>query len=180
MRLVFHLIFSFVLLASAPTYADDAAARSQERADLLEALRNAPNQQIADAAADALWRLWFTAPDEKAQALLDAAMERRGQRDFAGAIEHLDELVAHAPDYAEGWNQRATILFLQERFDRSLDDIVKTLELEPAHFGSLSGRAVILMRQGRVALAQKALREAVAIHPYLRERGMLIEIPDAD
>ena len=58
--------------------------------------------------------------------MLDAAMERRSQYDFAGAIEHLDKLVAHAPDYAEGWNQRATILFLQEKYDRSLEDVATT------------------------------------------------------
>ena len=173
-----HLIRTFLILLAlaAPAQADDAA-RAEERADLLTALKSAPSETVGRAAADALWKLWMTAPDEEAQAMLDAALERRRQYDFAGAIEHLDKLVDYAPDYAEGWNQRATVLFLQENYDRSLDDIIKTLELEPAHFGSLAGRAMILMRQGRMALGQAALREAVDIHPYLRERSMLIAVP---
>ena len=51
------------------------------------------------------------------------------------------------------------------------------LALEPKHFGALAGKARILMRQGRVSLGQKALREAIDIHPWIAERTMLIEVP---
>lgn len=176
MKKLAHIFAMLALLFAMPAMADDTA-RAEERAALLQALKSAPDETVAFAAADAIWELWLTAPDEKAQAMLDAALERRGNYDFAGAIEHLDDLIDYAPDYAEGWNQRATMLFLQEKYGRSLDDIIETLEREPAHFGALAGRAVILMRQGRTALGQKALREAIAIHPYLRERSMLIVVP---
>jgi tetratricopeptide (TPR) repeat protein len=166
------LCFSTGLLA------DDETARAEERADLLAALKTAPNDKVALAAITAIWELWQTAPDEQAQELLDNARQRMRVYDFNGAMVHLDELVAYAPDYAEGWNTRATTLFLQEKYDRSLDDVEKTLALEPAHFGALSGKAVILMRQGRAALSQKALRRAVEVNPYLRERGMLIDVPE--
>ena len=155
--------------------ADDEVARAEERADLLAALKAAPNEQVANAAVSAIWEHWQTAPDEKAQKLLDSARQRMRVADFDGAMEHLDELVAYAPDYSEGWNTRATTLFLQQKYDRSLEDVIKTLELEPAHFGALTGRAIILMRQGRVGMSQRALRRAVEVNPYLRERSLLIE-----
>jgi len=167
------LIFSMTSLALAESAKD--TARAEERADLFVALKAAPNEKVANAAIRAIWELWQTAPDEESQVMLDAARQRMRVYDFNGAIEHLDNLVIHAPDYAEGWNTRATTLFLQEKFDLSLEDVEKTLELEPKHFGALAGKAVILMRQGRAELSQDALREAVAINPYLRERGMLLE-----
>ena len=157
-------------------YDDDA--RAEERADLLIALKKAPDQRVANAAVSAIWEHWQTAPDEKAQGLLDSARNRMRVYDFVGAMEFLDQLVEYSPDYAEGWNTRATTLFLQEKFDLSLEDVEKTLELEPAHFGALAGKAVILMRQGRGALSQKALRRAVEVNPFLREREMLIKTPE--
>ncbi len=172
------LIASILLISMTSVAFSDAAqdtARAEERADLFTALKAAPNEDVANAAIRAIWELWQTAPDEEAQTMLDAARKRMRVYDFNGAIEHLDELVAYAPDYAEGWNTRATTLFLQEKYDQSLADVDKTLELEPKHFGALAGKAVILMRQGRAELSQDALREAVELNPYLRERHMLIE-----
>ena len=177
MNLVGVIASVLLISTTSAVFADaaDDAARAEEQADLFSALKNAPNEKVANAAVQAIWELWQTAPDAKAQAMLDAARSRMGVYDFDGAIEHLDELVAYAPDYAEGWNTRATILFLQEKYDESLEDVAKTLELEPNHFGALSGKAVILMRQGRIDLSQDALREAVELNPFLSERRMLIE-----
>ena len=93
-------------------------------------------------------------------------MRMRGQYDFQGARDLLDEVIAEAPDYAEGWNQRAFVLFLQGNYEASLEDIDKTLALEPRHFGALSGKAMIFMTLGRVKLGQETLRQAVEIHPY--------------
>ena len=162
------------LEAQVPTSAEVAA----EREWLFEALRTAPTEEIGAAIADQIWRFWFRqGPDNEANQIMAKAMERRDSHDFAGAIEHLDELVAVAPNWAEAWNQRATVLFFQEYYDRSLEDVEKVLALEPKHFGALAGKAVILMHQGRVELGQKALREAVAVHPWLKERGMLLPVP---
>jgi tetratricopeptide (TPR) repeat protein len=89
-------------------------------------------------------------------------------------------VVKQAPDYAQGWNQRAFILFLQEKYDQSLSDIEKALELEPRHFGAMAGQARILMRQCRFVTGQKTLKQAVKIHPFLRERSMIVETGEKD
>ncbi len=102
-------------------------------------------------------------------------MERRSAYDYAGAIAILDRLVALAPDWAEAWNQRATMRFLADDLDGSLADCERVLELEPKHFGALSGQALILMRQGRFDTAQSILRKAVEIDPFLAERALLVE-----
>ena len=151
--------------------------RSAERRDLLKALRFSPDPAAGVEAANAVWAFWTTAPDETAQDMLDRGMAAmRDQRpDIAESI--LEDLVAYCPDFAEGWNQRAFARFLNSKLDASLEDIAAALKLEPVHFGALSGRAMILVRQGRSRLAQIALRRAVLVHPWLSERQFLEEIP---
>ena len=155
-------------LIALPAAADDARYET-----LLTDLRGAETKAEADRLSDEIWQVWLTAPDEAAQEVLDAAMERRMNYDFFGAIGHLDRLVESYPDYAEGWNQRATMYFLIGDFDRSLADVAEVLAREPRHFGALSGKAVILYRQGKVPLAQITVREALKHHPFLNERAIL-------
>ncbi len=136
-------------------------------------LADAQSQAEADALSSEIWRIWLTAPDPAAQEVLDAALVRRQARDYLGAILHLERLIKGWPEYAEGWNQRATIHFLRGDYDASLADVAEVLAREPRHFGALSGKAVILYQQGRIALAQITLRRALKHHPFLRERAIL-------
>ncbi|MFN0264388.1 tetratricopeptide repeat protein [Tepidamorphus sp. 3E244] len=173
------------LLACTPQFAGAQEQRPAQSSDirdwLFEALKTAPTQQIGTEVANQIWRHWFQqAPDATASELMAAATKRRREYDFAGAIEILDKLVEHSPEWAEAWNQRATVLFFQDRFDESLEDVDKVLELEPKHFGALAGKGVILMRQGRMQLSQKALRRAVEIHPWIQERNLLLNVPGED
>ncbi|MBI1401952.1 MAG: hypothetical protein GC147_01900 [Porphyrobacter sp.] len=157
------------------TLQGDPATRAAERERLLAALAAAKDESEARIAADAVWRFWFRAPTPEAGELMSRAMERRKLYDNAGGVEILDELLKLAPDWAEAWNQRATLRFLMEDFDGSLSDCEKVLELEPKHFGALAGQALILFRQGRVEAAQTALRKAIAIDAFIPERALLVE-----
>ena len=168
------LVFSPDLRAQTPLTAETIAERDR----LLEALRTAPTEAAGQGTAYQVWQFWMhQAPDADSAAMMEQVLERRRQYDLAGAMEHLDRLVAHAPDWSEAWNQRATVLYFQEDYDRSLEDVEQVLALEPKHFGALAGKAVMLMRQGRITLGQQALREALAIHPWLSERRMLLPVP---
>ena len=175
----FILLSAFILIA-APVVAQTCpqpADTSAVRAPLMAALAKAPDEASAKVIADQIWRIWTTAPDEKAQALLDRGMERREAYDFEEAEKVLDALIAYCPDYVEGYNQRAFIRFLRENYDSSLEDLDLVLEKMPDHFAAMSGKALVLMSQGRMELGQKVLREALALNPWLKERGMLIVVP---
>ena len=109
----------------------------------------------------------------------NAALARAGvfflEEMYADALAVLEPLPLAAPGFAEAWNQKAFAHFLKFEFDEALEDLDRTLEIEPRHFGALSGRALTLMRQGRMQLGQTALRDALKVHPFLPERALLIE-----
>ncbi len=166
-------------LAAAPAAAECPAKppRPEERAALLADLAEAPSELDGRIAADAVRRFWAEAPDARAQALIDRVFDRRRWHDLEAAEQAARELVAYCPDFAEGWNQLATVLYERGRLDASLAAVDEVLALEPAHFGALSGRGLILMAQGRTAAAQRALREAAAIHPWMAERALILPEP---
>ena len=177
---LFRMIAARLLLSLSLAITASAAAAQDGYEDLLAALAKSGSKAEADALSGRIWQIWLTAPDAAAQEVLDAAMTRRENYDFLGAIRHLDRLIETYPDYAEGWNQRATMHFLRGDFDASLSDVAETLAREPRHFGALSGKAVILFQQGRIPLAQIAIREALKYHPFLNERAILDANPGKD
>ncbi len=176
--LILALLLSLAISGVASAQGREAPAPGYE--GLLEQLRDAKSQGEADILAGRIWEIWLTAPDETAQELLDGSIERRRAGDFLGAIQQLDRLVSSYPDYVEGWNQRATMFFLTGEFEKSLADVAEVLAREPRHFGALSGKAVILAQQGKIPLAQIAVREALRHHPFLRERALLDASPGTD
>jgi len=167
------LIAMFSSLYSLSVTADELSIKNQ-KLDMLKTLAEAKSELEGRTAEDALWRFWFDqAPSTKVRSKLDAAIERREAYDFEAAENLLDEVVALAPDYAEGYNQRAFIRFLRENFTASMSDLNRALVLEPDHFGALAGIYLIHSRQGETELAFEALEQAVILHPWLQERGGL-------
>jgi len=154
--------------------ADEHAATAGEKAGLFEALANAESEQEGRSAEDAIWRFWFNqSPTPEVRASLDAGIERREAYDFEAAENHLDKVVEAAPSYAEGYNQRAFVRFLRENFLEAQADLEIALELEPEHFGAMSGLHHILRIQNRHEAAMQLLQQAVIIHPWLKERSAL-------
>ena len=97
--------------------------------------------------------------------LLDRGRSALEEGDTARAIGHLSALIDHAPEFAEGYNARATAYFHQGRFGLSLDDIGRTLALNPRHFGAMTGLALILEELGETDGALIAWREVEKLHP---------------
>lgn len=115
------------------------------------------------------------APDEAAQAALDAGLRARESYDFLGAIEEYDRLVSYCPTYAEGYNQRAFVAFLRQDYEAALTDLDTALDYSPRHVGAQSGRALTLLNLGRLAEARTQLLEALENNPWLSERFLLQE-----
>jgi tetratricopeptide (TPR) repeat protein len=150
------------------------AQKADIKAQLFERLASATTEQEGRAAEDAIWQLWVDHPDPETRDAIARGMRQRDSYDWDTALESFTGVIAKQPDYAEGWNQRAFIHFLKEDFEASYADLENALALEPLHFGALSGQALILMRTGQFEAGQMTLKKAVALHPFLKERGMLV------
>ncbi len=57
---------------------------------------------------------------------------------------------------------------MMQNFGKSMADIEQTLELEPRHFGALSGMAQIMKNTGRKELALEAYQRVLDIYPMMR------------
>jgi len=157
-------------------YAETAGKRDR----LFKALKTAKTEREGRLAENAVWNWWLDqAPTLEVREAIDHGMKRREAYDFEAAEMAFDKAVEQAPDYAEGWNQRAFVRFLRDNVDGSLSDLEKAAELDPDHFAAWSGMYHVLIRMGRPEVAVSALTRAVTIHPWLKERGMLPPDPDA-
>lgn len=116
---------------------------------------------------DLIWGLWMQHGKAAAEDKLEQATRAIAEREFETAEGLLDELVAEQPDYAEAWNKRATLHFLQKRDPESVADIRRTLELEPRHFGAICGFAQICLRHEERVAAMFAFDAALRINPHL-------------
>ena len=169
MRLRILSVF-FLMLAGFVT--QPALSSSDKLDSLFEQLKQAGDQVTARQVENEIWQTWFESGDKKIDELMRQAMRERSSYNFEAALEIVNEVISRKPDYAEAWNQRATIHFHQSKFEKSLEDIATTLELEPRHFGAMAGRALIRLQQNKPTLAMQNVIEASKLHPYLPEKSL--------
>ncbi|WP_052950597.1 tetratricopeptide repeat protein [Devosia limi] len=145
---------------------------------LFAQLRIAPGAAAARAIDQKIWIAWTSPADPPLAARMREILVLRSGMDLPTAMDLLNQLVVDYPEYAEGWNQRATLHYLMSDYAASLADIEKVLQFEPRHFGALVGRAMIYRSQGKQALALRDMAAALAIHPFLVERALFPELLD--
>ncbi len=134
---------------------------------LFDVLAEAPDLHQAQKVESVIWALWLNHDDARVMQLMSIAATAMGEGLMEAALEQVDQVVDRAPDFAEGWNRRATIYYMLSRYEDSLADIERVLALEPRHFGALSGRGLCMMALGRLEEAEVAFIEALAIHPQM-------------
>ncbi len=117
------------------------------------------------AAEDQIWEFWCDHPQEQLAAQMALGIRLLAAGELAPAEAVFDRLIERDPNWAEAWNKRATVYFLQGRDSASIGDIFHTLELEPRHFGALGGFAQICLRNGAADAARAALERLLAVNP---------------
>lgn len=154
-------ILAFLVCLASPLWAADEARLDELFSSLAEADETSWEQIEAK-----IWREWSDSGSPAMDLLLERGREAMTEEDNREAIEHLTALVENAPEFAEGWNARATAYYSAGLVGPAMADIARTLELEPRHFGALSGLDLILEETGHDARALEAYRAALAIHPH--------------
>jgi len=145
-----------------------AAGQTDPRLDaLFDKLKSTTDVVEARSIEQTIWRVWLASGDSKVDSIMARGLRAMTFRDHAAALGMFDQIVNRAPDFAEGWNKRATIYYMLGNYDASVADIERTLALEPRHFGALSGLGLIRLAQGNEAAALQAFDAALAVHPNL-------------
>jgi tetratricopeptide (TPR) repeat protein len=132
-------------------------------------------RRSADDIEDLIWALWISHEDRTAEETMGAAVEALEAGELDEARGFLDILVEQYPDWSEAWNKRATLAFIEKRDAESLFDLERTLELEPRHFGAISGFGQICLRHGLLNEARAAFQVALAINPHLQGLREIID-----
>lgn len=173
------VVLALLLAVSAllPAVADEATDRAALDA-LFVQLHDAPDAETAGTISDRIWALWTNPSDPDLSLRMRDVLEARMTRGVETTLELLNALVADYPDYAEGWNQRATLYYVIGDFEASIADCAKVLELEPRHYGALAGRAMMYLQQEKRSLALRDIRAALEIHPFLNERLLFPELQE--
>lgn len=123
------------------------------------------DEDVVELAEAALWAAWLPSGEETVDADMREGLRLMSEGELPGAIKAFSKAVVAAPSYAEGWNKRATALFLAEQFDESIEDCHRVLELKPRHFGCLQGLGICYLRKGNENDAVGWLRRALDVNP---------------
>lgn len=117
-------------------------------------------------AEHAMWTIWFRSganPDANRE--LCRGTKAMNRREFDVAVEHFDKAIAADPSFAEAYNQRAIVKYLQERYEESIDDCRLAVERMPHHFGSWAGMGHCHAHLGRLKEAVACYEKVLSIHP---------------
>jgi|FLOH01.1.fsa_nt_gi Tfp pilus assembly protein PilF len=155
------ILFCF-FMALSPALAGQDDPRLDQ---LFQSLSAIEDRQQGEVVETRIWALWLVAGDKVIDAEMNRGIHFMNTGDLPSALESFDKIIALDPDFAEGWNKRATVYYLMGDLKRSVLDIERTVVLEPRHFGAFSGLGLIYMATGDDAAALRAFEKALEIHP---------------
>lgn len=134
-------------------------------APYLDQLKSATDEAMARMLEARVWASWSQTGNDEVDGLMAKSAVLMQTQSLDEALAVLDTVVAKAPDFAEGWNKRATLLYMMSDYNRSMSDIGHVLALEPRHFGALSGIGLIRLAKGDKAGALAAYKQVLEIDP---------------
>jgi tetratricopeptide (TPR) repeat protein len=122
---------------------------------------------VRDYAERALWALWSRSGDAKVDALMARGVDEMQSGDHKAAIATFSEVIKRKPEFAEGWNKRATVHYLAGDMQKSIADCGEVLKRNPGHFGALSGLGEIYLQLEDYDRSLEWFRKALEVNPNL-------------
>lgn len=145
------------------------AENHAQRLDRLFAeLKREGNPRAAERIARRIQREWSQSGSASVDLMMEWAQKAAASQKYDVALDFLDQVVTLQPDFAEGWNRRATLHYTMKNYAKSMADIDRTLKLEPRHYGAISGLARIMFDTNRKEAAIDAWQRVLDIYPALR------------
>ncbi len=163
----------------AAAYALGIIGNTDAVSPLVKALQQSDPDMCSNA-EQALWAIWFRSGDKSVNELLQKGTGYIKKERYAEAVDVLTEVTQIAPEFAEGYNQRAIAYFMLEEWEQSIDDCKKVVALNPVHFGAFAGMGQCHLRLGNLREALKAFHRALEINPGLYSIAhTMLQIQDA-
>ena len=167
-------LFTVLLISSLFNISNVFADQNDPRLDILFLnVKDSQNEVASSIYITSIWRIWSETNNQNSQQLYDLGNQLLKQRKYEQSLVIFTDLVNKEPNFAEGWNKRATLHFLMGNFNESIQDINKTLALEPRHFGALSGRAQIYIDQKEYQKALENLIQTKKIYPLSKGSNII-------
>ena len=103
-----------IAFASLPSSWQSALADQNDgRLDaLFVRLLEAPGPGEAQRVEGMIWSIWVQSGDGAVRILMRDGIESMSRGDYQRALSKFEQIVLIAPDFAEGWNKRATVHYL--------------------------------------------------------------------
>ena len=172
-----RLAVSLAALVALVALATASLAQSSAPLDqLFDRLKKTQSEQEAAQITRMIWALWTTSDDSNVNDLMRQGLIAMQQQDLDTALDRFDQMVKYAPEFAEGWNKRATVYYMRGEYQESVADIERVLELEPRHFGALSGLGMIYEELERNEQALLAFQAALQVNPFLPGAKQRLEL----
>ena len=167
------IIFIFYIFAHSANAADKQISELNKLFAQLKALSNVEEAKKVE---DKIWQLWTTHPSEDTLTeLLAKGSEYMMQNQLTSAHNVFSKVIELDPKWAEGWNKRATVLYMMGNFELSQKDIDMVLSLEKRHFGALSGQGLVQTALENYEKAIDSYIEAHKIYPSSQSTLQMIE-----
>ena len=142
---------------------------------LVSALRD-PDPVVRAIAQASLWQVWTRSGDAETDRALTEGVQLMESRQLRRAVEIFTRVIQRRPDFAEGWNKRATAYYLLGEYQESLADCDEVIKRNPYHFGALSGSGMNYLELDEPARALDSFERALAVNPNLEQIEQAIEV----
>ena len=116
---------------------------------------------------ESLWNIWSRSGNDDVDKMLNVGKKHIENEKFSEAIEQFTAVIESAPNFAEGYNQRAIACFVIGEWENAIEDCKQTVELNPHHFGAYAGMGHAYLRLGEIEEAIEAYKQALTINPNL-------------
>lgn len=133
---------------------------------LVKALRD-EDWGVRTIAEHSLWQIWSRSGDAAVDAMLQEGVRALEREAWAEAIATFTQVIQRAPEFAEGYNKRATTYYLMGEYRRSIADCEATVARNPYHFGALSGEGLCCLALGQLRRARELFQKALAVNPNM-------------
>jgi tetratricopeptide (TPR) repeat protein len=135
-----------------------------------------PDPVVRGVVESAMWSVWSRSGDAAVDGLFALGVEQMNQRQLQAAAQTFSRIIQQRPDFAEGWNKRATVYFMLGEYRRSLADCDEVVARNAYHWGALSGYGMIYMQLDQPGRALEYLEKALAVNPNLDQVAQTIEM----